>query len=87
MTVSYPYVMFTHDVRLLTILIFYAVNIVRLLKAKASLTLRRSMKPILYIGFEIIYTVMDVMHKTSQNNYITLHLGLIIKLDRIEVAL
>jgi hypothetical protein len=45
------------------------------------------MKPILYVGFEITYTVMDVMHKTSQNNYITLHLGLIVKLDRIEVAL
>jgi hypothetical protein len=70
-----------------TILLFYAVNTIKLLKAKAAMTLRRSMKPILHVGFEIIYTVMGVMQKMSQKNYITLHVGLIVKLDRIEVAL
>jgi len=53
----------------------------------AAMTMRRSMKPILHVRFEIIYTVIGVMQKMSQKNYITLLVGLIVKLDCIEVAL
>jgi hypothetical protein len=51
------------------------------------MTLRRSMRPILSLGFEIIYTVVGIMDKMSQSNYMILHADMIIKLERIEAAL
>ena len=45
------------------------------------------MRPHLSVGFKIIYTMVGVMHKISQNNYIIFHSGMIVKLDHIEVAL
>jgi hypothetical protein len=45
------------------------------------------MRPHFSIGFEIISIVVSIMQKMSQNNYIIFHLGLIVKLDHIEVAL
>lgn len=88
MGVSYIYVMFTRYTRwLLTIVLFYAVNTIRWSEEKAVMTLRRSMRPILSLGFEIIYTVVGVMDKMSQINYMILHAGLIVNLERIKAAL
>jgi hypothetical protein len=88
MGVSSIYLMFTRYTRwLLTIVLFYAVNTVRWSDEKAVMTLRRSMRPILSLGFEIIYTVVGIMDKMSQSNYMILHEDMIIKLERIETAL
>lgn len=80
--------MFTRYTRwLLTIVLFYAVNTIRWSDEKPVMTLRRSTRPILSLGFKIIYTVVGIMDKMSQSNYMILHADLIIKLERIEAAL
>jgi len=49
--------------------------------------IEKSMRQTLNVGFISIYTIVGVMQRMSQNNYIILHAGLISRLDRIEVAL
>jgi hypothetical protein len=53
----------------------------------AAMTFRRSMRLISSVGLEIIYTVVSIMQKMSQNHYKISYARLNIKLDLIDVVL
>jgi hypothetical protein len=57
-----------------------------MIEREGGLDIEKSMRLTLNIGSINVYTIVGVVQTMDQNNYMILHVGLIVMLDCIEVT-